>query len=133
MTSNNIEIKRYHGDIMNSMEAKICTTICYERKICKRVNCEYAPHRQNFAIMPPHQICKFVTIRPSEFLQILPTEFFQIFLSNQNFCQLDLQNFCRFYIQNFCRFGQKSIEKDTKSWKVLSKLGATAKSSASFF
>ena len=57
MTSKNIETKRYHGDIMNSMEAKICTTICYERKICKMVICKYDP--------PLHQICKFVTIRPS--------------------------------------------------------------------
>ena len=35
MISKNIETQRYHGDIMNAMEAKLSTTICYERKMCK--------------------------------------------------------------------------------------------------
>ena len=41
MTSKNIETKLYRGDIMNAMEAKISTTICYERKMCKNTEWKF--------------------------------------------------------------------------------------------
>ena len=64
MTFENIETKRYHGDIMNSMKAKLSTTICYERKLCKNTKwkicknsvgiiCEYSE------VLIGKQICKY--------------------------------------------------------------------------
>ena len=41
MTSKNIETKLYRGDIMNAMESKISTTICYERKMCKNTEWKF--------------------------------------------------------------------------------------------